>query len=137
MHYVIAVCDDEEDVGYLEKAFYSQPGNFSFTSVPSGASLMKLLAGRNHSEFPFLIVIAQYLSDIDSLELVNQLKSNTDYKLIPVSIMSGFASNEVITKYYLAGANCFYRRPLDLSDWNHMADCLVTLFLTGHNAHGR
>lgn len=46
--------------------------------------------------------------------------------------MSGFASKELIREYYLAGANCFYKKPLDLPDWTHMADCLITLFYNNH-----
>jgi CheY-like chemotaxis protein len=128
MHYVLVVCNDEGDVAFLNQAFQAQSGNTAITCMNGGLKLLDFIHNHSAKEFPFLIVIDQYLPDIDSLTLLMKLKTNQHSKLIPVSIMSGFASEELIRKYYLAGANCFYKKPLDLSDWNHMADCLLTLF---------
>ena len=128
MYYLLVVCDDEEDVGFLEHAIHAQPGNIPVTCMDGGLKLLDFIYNHSAKEFPFLIVIDQYLPDIDSLTLLIKLKTNQHSKLIPVAIMSGFASEELIREYYLAGANCLYKKPLDLSDWNHMADCLLTLF---------
>lgn len=128
MHYVLAVSDDEENIAFLEQAFHAQPGNVRVTCVSGGLKLLNFIDNRSPNDFPFLIVIDQYLADIDSLALLLKLKADKHSKLIPVAIMSGFASDKLIREYYSAGANCFYKKPVDLSDWNHMADCLLTLF---------
>jgi len=132
MHYVLAVCDDEEDVAFLEQAFFAQPGSYPVTCMQGGLQLLDFIYNHPFKDFPFLIVIDQYLPDIDSLSLLMKLKSNQHSRLIPVAMMSGFASEDLIREYYLAGANCFYKKPLDLPDWSHMADCLLTLF---HNKY--
>lgn len=128
MHYVLAVSDDEEDIAFLDQAFHTQPGNIPVTCMNRGLKLWDFVCNRSPNEFPFLIIIDQYLSDIDSLALLMKLKADHQSRLIPVAMMSGFASDESIREYYRAGANCFYKKPLDLSDWRHMADCLLTLF---------
>jgi CheY-like chemotaxis protein len=128
MHYVLAVSDDEEDIAFLDQAFHTQPGNIPVTCMNRGLKLWDFVSNRSPNEFPFLIIIDQYLSDIDSLALLTKLKTDHQSRLIPVAMMSGFASEESIREYYRAGANCFYKKPLDLSDWRHMADCLLTLF---------
>ena|SRR4028118_2105073 len=128
MHYVLVVCNDEEDTGCLERAFQMQAVNVSVTRMNRGLKVLEFVGNHALSEWPFLIVIDQYLPDIDSLELLTRLKSNQRSKLIPTAIMSGFASEELIREYYLAGANCYYKKPFDLSEWSHMADCLLTLF---------
>jgi CheY-like chemotaxis protein len=128
MHYVLAVSDDEEDIAFLDQAFHTQPGNIPVTCMNRGLKLWDFVCNRSPNEFPFLIIIDQYLSDIDSLALLTKLKTDHQSRLIPVAMMSGFASEESIREYYRAGANCFYKKPLDLSDWRHMADCLLTLF---------
>lgn len=128
MHYVLVASNDEEDVGFLDHAFQGQPGRIPVTSVTGGEHLLEFISGRAFHDFPFLIIIDQYLPDIDSLTLLVRLKSQQHSRLIPVAIMSGFASEENIREYYLAGANCFCKKPLDRPDWGHMADCLITLF---------
>ena len=132
MHYSIVVCDDEEDVGFIEKAFYEQPGNIAVKSFNSGLQFLQYLSKQPPRDFPFLIIINHYLPDMESLLLLQQLKAHAEYKLIPVAIMSGFASEDLIREYYLAGANCFYKKPFDTPDWAHMADCLLTLFYPEH-----
>ncbi len=129
MLYVVVVCDDEEDVKFLEQAFHSQPSNVPVACIDGGLKLLDFICNRPLNDYPFLIVIDQFLPDMDSLELLTTLKGNQHSRLIPIAIMSGFASEQLIRKYYHAGANCFYKKPIDLSDWSHMADCLLTLFL--------
>lgn len=127
MYYVLVVCDDDEDSAFLDQAFHAQPGNIPVIRINGGLKLLDFIRERPLNEYPFLIVLDQYLPDIDSLTLLRQLKSG-QFKLIPVAIMAGFAAEELIREYYFAGANCFYKKPLDLPDWSHMADCLLTLF---------
>jgi DNA-binding NtrC family response regulator len=128
MHYVLAVSDDQEDIAFLDQAFYAQPGNIPVRCMIGGLKLWDFICNCSPNEVPFLIVIDQYLHDIDSLALITRLKADHHSRLIPVAIMSGCASEEMICEYYRAGANCFYKKPVDISDWLHMADCLVTLF---------
>ena len=129
MHYVLVVCDDDEDVEFLRQAFHAQPGKISFNSLNGGVKLLKFVSNQPLNELPFLIVVDQYLPDIDSLTLLSHLRSQGQSTLIPIAIMSGFSTEELIREYYRAGANCFYKKPFDLADWSHMADCLITLFL--------
>ncbi|HKH61514.1 MAG TPA: response regulator [Flavitalea sp.] len=128
MHYVLAVSDDEEDIAFLDQAFRTQPGNIPVTCMNKGLKLWDFICNLSAHEFPFLIIIDHYLSDIDSLALLTRLKADHQCSLVPVAMMSGFASEQMIHEYYRAGANCFYKKPLDISDWTHMADCLLTLF---------
>jgi CheY-like chemotaxis protein len=128
MHYVLVVCDDAEDVKHLDQAFQAQPGNVRVDCMNGGLKLLDFIFNHPLNDFPFLIIVDQYLPDIDSMALLTQLKANPNGKLIPVAIMAGFTSDTLIREYYMAGANCFYKKPLDLSDWSHMADCLLTLF---------
>ncbi len=127
MHYVLAVGADE-DITFLDQAFHAQPGSIPVTCMNKGLNLWNFISGQLPAEFPFLIIIDQHLSDIDSLALLLRIKADKQLKLIPVAMMSGFAPEELIHEYYRAGANCFYRKPLDVTDWHHMAECLLTLF---------
>jgi chemotaxis family two-component system response regulator Rcp1 len=128
MQYALLVCDDEEDARHLDQAFRAQSGNVSVNCMNGGLKLLDFIVNHPLDSFPFLIIIDQYLPDMDSLLVLTKLKAHQYGKVIPVAIMSGFASEKLIREYYVAGANCFYRKPLDQSEWSHMADCLLTLF---------
>jgi CheY-like chemotaxis protein len=128
MHYVLVVCNDDEDLDCIEGAFHVQPGNFSIKTFRSANELTRYLARLDNDNFPCLIIINNYLPDMDSLELLGKIKGEPSYRHIPVTIMAGFAAEVTIRGYYLAGANCFYKKPGDQYEWNHMADCLITLF---------
>jgi two-component system, response regulator len=128
MHYVILVCDDEEDVGYVKQAFESLPGDIDVVTFGTAASFFEYINAQHSSNYPFLVIVNHYVADADTLDLLRSIKKDDKYKLLPVAMMSGFASESLIREYYLAGANCFYKKPFDQHDWNHMADCLVTLF---------
>lgn len=129
MHYVLAVGDDE-DIAFLDQAFSARPEKIPVTCMNRGLNMWNFISGRLPADFPILIIIDQHLSDVDSLALLLRIKADKQLRLIPVAMMSGFASQELIHDYYRAGANCFYRKPLDPTDWHHMVECLLTLFNT-------
>ena len=131
MPYVLAVSGDEEDIAFLDQAFHTQSATVPVRYMNAGLRLWDFICNCSSNEVPFLIIIDHYPPDIDTLALLTKLKADRQSRLIPVVIMSGFASKEMIREYYRAGANCFYKKPLDLSDWTHMADCLFTLFCKG------
>jgi CheY-like chemotaxis protein len=131
MHYVLVVGNDDEEISFIEEAFLAQPGNFSIKTFLSANLLLDHLRRVERKDFPSLIIVNNYLPDMDGLALLEKIKEDPFYKLIPVAIMAGFASANTIKQYYLAGANCFYKKPLDKDEWNHMADCLITLFCRG------
>src|SRR4028118_361928 len=103
MHYVLVVCDDDDDVAFLDQAFHAQPGNFPVKCMNGGLQLLEFVYNHPFNEFPFLIIVDHYLPDIDSLTLLIKLKENVNSRLIPVAMMSGFASEDLIRQYYLAG----------------------------------
>lgn len=128
MHFVLVVTDDNEDIAFIEEAFLAQPGTFSIKTIRTASLLVEYLQGTAVNNFPSLIIVNNYLTDMDSQELLEKIKANPLHKLIPVAVMAGFATEDTIRRFYLGGANCFYKKPMDRYEWNHMADCLITLF---------
>ena len=120
--------DNAEDISFLEQAFLAQPGNYKIKNFNSGLELLEFLSNEPVIYFPLLIIADQFLSKLDSLTLLKKLKENKRLMCIPVAIMSEFISKEITREYYLHGANCFFKKPSESYDWNHMAGCMVTLF---------
>src|SRR6185295_10599644 len=113
MQYVTLVCDDDEDISFIEEAIVAQPGHFAIKTFRSANMVLHHLLRLDDDGFPCLIIINNNLPDMDSLELLEKIKKNPLHKLIPVAIMAGFTSQNSITQYYRAGANCYYKKPLD------------------------
>ncbi|MBC7903078.1 MAG: response regulator [Gemmatimonadaceae bacterium] len=128
MHYLIIVCDDEGDAASVVKAFEKQSRKIQMTIFSSARLLTDFLETKQEAEYPALVIIDYYLPGMSSLDLVVSMRKKKEYRLIPLAVMAGFATQDVIGNYYKEGANCFYRKPVDDDDWSHMADCLLTLF---------
>lgn len=128
MHYLIVVGGEPSDLYYIKAAFAGFPGHHTVMSLDSGPDLLHWLEERSFVEFPFLVIINHPLQGVSGLELVTTIKNTRRLKLLPVTLMSLITHEADIRSFYFAGANCFYRKPSDQSEWNHLADCLVTLF---------
>lgn len=128
MHYLIVVGGDSSDLHFIEAAFAGFPGHNSVMALDTGSALLNWLNQRSFVEFPFLVIINHPLHGESGLELVTTIKSTGRLKLLPLTLMSLISHEDEIRSFYFAGANCFYRKPTEQSEWNHLADCLITLF---------
>lgn len=60
MHYVLVVCDNEEDSSYLGQGFDAQPGQIPLICMNKGKELLDFASNRPLNEPPFLIILDQY-----------------------------------------------------------------------------
>lgn len=71
------------------------------------SSLLKALA----NDKPAVVLLAYNTSPENGLAIVNEIKNNKDYSDIPVVILVEQLPQEIIKKYYLAGANTVIKKP--------------------------
>ncbi|MBV9762239.1 MAG: response regulator [Acidobacteriaceae bacterium] len=63
---------------------------------------------------PDVIFLDLHLPKKSGLEVLNEIKSNAQFKVIPVVVVSGSADPSEIRKAYELHANCYIRKPDDL-----------------------
>ncbi len=83
---------------------------------------------------PALIILDLQLPNISGLELLKLVRqtppnTETDWKTIPVVILSGNARQEDINRCYQAGANSFFIKPVDFEELHMMLDTLCRYWI--------
>lgn len=64
---------------------------------------------------PRLILLDLLMPRINGFEFLQQLKSNQQYKDIPVIVVSALTDEETIQKTYHLGAQYFIKKPVDIN----------------------
>ena len=54
---------------------------------------------------------------LDGITMTQTLRSNTEYKLVPVVMLSTSSLNYDIERAYKSGVNCFLTKPDTYYDW--------------------
>lgn len=86
---------------------------------------------------PALIVLDLQLPTINGLELLKLVRQTppnmeTDWKTIPIVIMSSTARQEDINRCYLAGANSFFIKPVEFEELHALLE-LMCRYWIDHN----
>ena len=105
--YVLMLENDSDDryitQSTLKELSLTIPIRYEYWS----SSLLKALA----NDKPAVILLAYNTSPENGLAIVNEIKNNKDYSDIPVVILVEQLPQEIIKKYYLAGANTVIKKP--------------------------
>ncbi|MCX7987214.1 MAG: response regulator [Bacteroidales bacterium] len=68
-----------------------------------------------HKRIPRLILLDLLMPRINGFEFLQQLKSNDQYKDIPVVVVSALTDEETIQRTYQLGAQFFIKKPVDIN----------------------
>ena len=105
----VMVIDDNPDIllalqATLEDAGYSVEVSEQIQNI--------LLATRDTSDLPDILLLDMLLSGQDGRKIIKQLKSQDSTKRIPIILFSAYPSAE--DDAHLAGANDFIAKPFDI-----------------------
>jgi CheY-like chemotaxis protein len=99
---VVSVQNGEEAMAYLQNAQNQPVGT---TKPPS----------------PNMIFLDLHLPKISGLEVLEEIKTNPDWKTTPVVVISGSADPMQIREAYELHASCYVRKPNDLNQFLNFA----------------
>ena len=89
--YVVYVDDDPDDRSLFMEAFLSMP-DYRVVTLVNGFELMLFLKQRTREEMPSLIVLDINMPVMNGIESLTLLKSNENYKDIPVVMFATSAN---------------------------------------------
>lgn len=104
---VIVVEDDRETREVLATLLTSE--GFEVLQAANGLKLISML----HADQPDVIILDVNLSWIDGFELCRSVKSNEEFREIPVVFLSGRTAEEDVRRGFEAGAVAYFRKPVD------------------------
>ena len=61
--------------------------------------------------------------------MLRKVKTDDNLKAIPVVVLSGSAIAEDIHRAYRLHANCYFEKPKDLDEYDHLVTTLESLFV--------
>lgn len=75
-------------------------------------------AGRDMSVFPQFILLDLKLPKVDGLQVLREIRSHEDTKLLPVIIFTSSSEEEDMIRSYGFGANSYVRKPVDFDQFS-------------------
>ncbi|WP_305952284.1 response regulator [Emticicia oligotrophica] len=121
----ILICDDDEDDLYLVKSVFNDT-KFSNQTVylKNGVELLDYLQNQKNETAVGLVLLDLNMPKMDGREALKMIKSNPEFRRIPVIILTTSNSPQDIHQCYELGANCFITKP---SSYEGLNDAIKTL----------
>ncbi len=108
----VLIIDDDDSTINLLKDYFDKKG-YSTKEIVKGKEALFLLK-RN---IPKLILLDVLLPDIDGYEVCKNIRSNLNFKDIPIFYITAVPEGEVREKIEETGANGYFIKPFDLKNF--------------------
>jgi CheY-like chemotaxis protein len=112
-HYTILMVEDDHDDRHITKAFFAERGydiNVQFLD-DSDKVIGFLEDAAMEGILPNLILLDLNLPRKNGFEVLKELKSHSQFHVIPVIIVSGTSYAQEVNECYRLGANSFVQKP--------------------------
>ncbi|GAB3260969.1 response regulator [Larkinella harenae] len=127
-HQVIAVVDDDEDDLYLiQEAFKVCLKEEKVLLASSGVDLLKQLESMRI--LPSFLLLDLNMPSMNGFDVLQQLRSDARYNLMPVLIFSTSNSQSDIDRAYEMGANSYVRKPSSFAEYKSVVEDLCNFWL--------
>lgn len=114
MSRTILMLEHDEDDRYITQATFDEHSldvtiNFVSTSSELFAYLQR--CNTKQTSLPSLILLNYHASPLNATEILKTIKSDNNYRHIPVVVLSGTVNPDIIKACYFHGASSFIRKP--------------------------
>lgn len=119
---VLLVEDSPRDAELILDAFGSNQVANEIVHVRDGADALDYLHRRGEfagrvDEQPALILLDLKLPKVDGLEVLRQIKSDPNLKIVPVVMMTSSRQEQDLVQSYQLGVNAYVVKPLKFQDF--------------------
>lgn len=130
---ILLVEDSPADVRLTREALKEEKLHINLNVVGDGVEAMKYL--RKEGKYskaikPDLILLDLNLPKKDGREVLKELKSDDNLRVIPTVILTISKAEEDLVKTYNLHANCYITKPLDLNQFSHVVKSIKDFWLT-------
>lgn len=109
--FCIYVVDDDDDDRYIISEVLEPYSDCPVTFFIDGESLLADLSDCSQEKLPALILLDLHMPRVDGFEIIQTIRANPDLCFIPILVMSGTRSEQIVRKAYQFGANAFMSKP--------------------------
>jgi two-component system, chemotaxis family, response regulator Rcp1 len=91
---------------------------------------LRRAGGRTGVRLPDLILLDLNLPRMDGREVLAEIKSHTEWKSIPVVVLTSSKAEKDIVKSYQLHANCYITKPIDLMQMQEIVQNMKDFWFT-------
>lgn len=128
---ILIVDDDENDRLFLSRALHQIAPELTTRTVESGSEAMAYLEGdgqysdREKFPFPTLIFLDLKMPGVDGFAVLQHMKANTTWAIVPAIVFSSSSRLEDVTKAFLCGACAYHVKPQNAADREKLCRVLL------------
>jgi len=129
---ILLVEDDPSDVLLTKKALERDRLFNSLSVVNDGVEALAFLRredGFADARRPDLILLDLNMPRMDGRELLQILKSDADFRRIPVVVLTTSDAEQDVIQTYDLHANCFITKPVDVEQFNKIVHTINDFWL--------
>ena len=125
--YILLLEDDGNDRFITESIFKEKGYNVALEFLLNSEDVLPYLDGciRGNKMLPGLIILDKNVPVGEGLDVLRSLKLHTQYRGIPVVMISGTAHEDDIKESYQSGVNSFITKPFTSADTARTIDTFV------------
>jgi two-component system response regulator len=110
----ILMLEHDDDDRYITQAVFDEnnyPVQIHFVDNSNDLFAFLISCEKKLVPFPSLILLNHYASPLNAVDILRDLKSDSRFSHIPVVVLSGTTSHDIIRRCYAMGATSFIRKP--------------------------
>jgi chemotaxis family two-component system response regulator Rcp1 len=130
---ILVVEDSPSDVRLLQEAFREIELEHCLNVVGNGEEGLAFLKQEGiyqHAPRPDLILLDLNLPRMNGREFLAEIKGSSEFRRIPVVVMTSSGAEEDIIRSYDLHANCFITKPVDLDQFIKIIQSIEQFWLT-------
>ena len=130
---ILVVEDSPSDVRLLQEAFREISLEHCLNVVGNGEEALAFLKQEGiyqHAPQPDLILLDLNLPRMNGREFLAEIKESSEFRRIPVVVMTSSGAEEDIIRSYDLHANCFITKPVDLDQFITIIQSIKQFWLT-------
>jgi|SRR5688500_7851489 len=136
-HFTVLVAEDSEDDQFLiRKAFTQACPGCDVEIVHDGEVAIQYMMGegkfgdRTKFRYPSFIITDLKMPRADGLAVLEFLKKNPDWSVIPTVVLSGSANEDDVRRSYMLGASSYHVKPATNKELQELIQNLVGYWRT-------
>ena len=129
-HIILIVDDDTDDREIIRDAFMSDNvDNREYVFIENSDRLLEYLQNSDATTLPSLIMLDLNMPGKDGREALKDIKTEEQFKPIPIVVFTTSSSQRDRDTSYLLGANCFVTKPDTFNKLVELTDSISKLWL--------
>ena len=136
---ILLVEDNPGDIRLILEALKSRKRNLNISTVTNGEEALWFLAKKDKytdAPRPDIILLDLNLPKINGFEVLQEIKSDPEFKSIPVIILSTSISETDINRAYLNHANCYLSKPSNFESFYDLFGLIEDFWLDAAHLPG-